>query len=62
MKSNKLFGKKFVTLGAMLSLMLMVFPANARVAGTSVETNDLVDTAVAAGQFKRSPRLWKLPG
>ena len=52
MKSNKLFGKKFVTLGAMLSLMLMVFPANARVAGTSVETNDLVDTAVAAGQFK----------
>jgi uncharacterized surface protein with fasciclin (FAS1) repeats len=52
MKSNKLFGKKLVTLGAMLSLILMVFPASARVAGKSVETNDLVDTAVAAGQFK----------
>jgi uncharacterized surface protein with fasciclin (FAS1) repeats len=54
MKSNKLVGKKLVALGSMLSLMaiLMVFPANARVAGNSVETNDLVDTAVAAGQFK----------
>jgi uncharacterized surface protein with fasciclin (FAS1) repeats len=54
MKPNKLVGKKLVALGSMLSLIaiLMVFPANARVAGNSVETNDLVDTAVAAGQFK----------
>lgn len=54
MKPNKLGGKKLVALGSMLSLIaiLMVFPANARVAGNSVETNDLVDTAVAAGQFK----------
>ena len=54
MKPNKLVGKKLVALGSMLSLIaiLMVFPANARVAGKSVETNDLVDTAVAAGQFK----------
>ena len=54
MKWNKLVGKKLVALGSMLSLIaiLMVFPANARVAGNSVETNDLVDTAVAAGQFK----------
>ena len=54
MKSNKLVGKKSVALGAMLSLIafVMVFPANTRGAGKSVETNDLVDTAVAAGQFK----------
>jgi uncharacterized surface protein with fasciclin (FAS1) repeats len=54
MKPNKLVGKKLLALGSMLSLfvILMVFPANARVAGNSVETNDLVDTAVAAGQFK----------
>src|SRR6185369_13884255 len=54
MKWNKLVGKKLVALGSMLSLIaiLMVFTANARVAGNSVETNDLVDTAVAAGQFK----------
>ncbi len=54
MKSNKLVGKKLIALGSMLSLIaiLMVFPASARVAGNSVETNDLVDTAVAAGQFK----------
>jgi uncharacterized surface protein with fasciclin (FAS1) repeats len=54
MKLNKLVGKKLVVLGSMLSLIaiLMVFPASARVAGNSVDTNDLVDTAVAAGQFK----------
>ena len=54
MKSNKSVGKKLVALGSMLSLfaILVVFPAKARVAGNSVETNDLVDTAVAAGQFK----------
>jgi uncharacterized surface protein with fasciclin (FAS1) repeats len=54
MKLNKLVGKKPVALGAMLSLIaiIMVFPADARVAGKSVESNDLVDTAVAAGQFK----------
>src|ERR1044072_4013091 len=54
MKPNKLVGKKLVALGSMLSLIaiLMAFPANARVAGNSVATNDLVDTAVAAGQFK----------
>jgi uncharacterized surface protein with fasciclin (FAS1) repeats len=54
MKLNKFVGKKLVALSATLSLIaiLVVFPANARVAGDSVETNDLVDTAVAAGQFK----------
>ena len=54
MKLNKFVGKKLVTLGAMLSLiaMVVVFPANARAAGHSVESNDVVETAVAAGQFK----------
>jgi uncharacterized surface protein with fasciclin (FAS1) repeats len=54
MKLNIFVGKKLVALSATLSLIaiLVVFPANARVAGDSVETNDLVDTAVAAGQFK----------
>jgi len=54
MKVNKLVRKKFVALGAMLSLIaiVMVFTANARVAAHSVESNDIVDTAVAAGQFK----------
>lgn len=54
MKPNKLVGKKLVTLGALLGLIAMVvaFPANARVAGNSVDSNDLVETAVAAGQFK----------
>ena len=54
MKVNKFVGKKLVTLGAMLSMIVMVgvFPANARVAGNSVESNDIVETAVAAGQFK----------
>lgn len=46
--------KKIVALGAMLSLIaiVMVVPANARFAGNPVESNDVVDTAVAAGQFK----------
>jgi len=54
MKLNKFVGKKRVALGAMLSLIAIVavFPANARVAGESVESNDIVETAVAAGQFK----------
>jgi len=54
MKVNKLVRKKFVALGAMLSLIAIVmgFTANARVAAHSVESNDIVDTAVAAGQFK----------
>jgi len=54
MKVNKLVGNKFVALGAMLSLIaiVMVFTANARVAAHSVESNDIVETAVAAGQFK----------
>ena len=52
MKLNKFGGKKLVAFGAMLSLIavVMVFPANA--AGNSDETNDVVETAVAAGQFK----------
>jgi uncharacterized surface protein with fasciclin (FAS1) repeats len=51
MKLNKLVGKKLVALGAMLSLIAIVMasPANARLAGNS---NDVVETAVAAGQFK----------
>ena len=54
MKQNKLGAKKLVAFGAMLSLIaiVMVFPANARVVGDSVKSNDLIDTAVAAGQFK----------
>jgi len=54
MKLNNLVRKKFVALGAMLSLIaiVMVFPANARVAARSVDSNDVVETAVAAGQFK----------
>jgi len=54
MKLNKLVRKKFAALGAMLSLIaiVMVFTANARVAAHSVESNDIVETAVAAGQFK----------
>ena len=54
MKLNKFVAKKLVALGAMLSLIaiVMVVPANARVAGNSVESNDIVETAVAAGQFK----------
>ena len=54
MKLNKFAGKKLVTLGAMLSLivMVLVFPANARIAGKSVASNDVIETAVAAGQFK----------
>jgi uncharacterized surface protein with fasciclin (FAS1) repeats len=54
MKLNKFVGKKHVALGAMLSLIaiVMALPANARVAGSSVKANDIVDTAVAAGQFK----------
>jgi uncharacterized surface protein with fasciclin (FAS1) repeats len=54
MKLNKLVRNKFLALGTTLSLLaiVMVVPANARAAGHSVETNDVVDTAVAAGQFK----------
>lgn len=54
MKLNKFMGKKLIRLGAMLSLIsiVAVFPANARIAGDSVEPNDIVDTAVAAGHFK----------
>jgi uncharacterized surface protein with fasciclin (FAS1) repeats len=53
MKLNKFAGKKLVALGAMLSLIAiaMALPVNARVAA-SVEANDVVETAVAAGQFK----------
>ncbi len=53
MKLNKFMSTKLVALGAMLSLIAMVFPANARVvAGNSFEPNDVIETAVAAGQFK----------
>lgn len=54
MKLNKFVGKKFMALGAMLSLMamIMVFPANAHGTVSSNETGDVVETAVAAGQFK----------
>lgn len=54
MKLNKFAGKKLVALGAMLSLVAVinVLPANAHATGKSDETNDVVDTAVAAGQFK----------
>src|ERR1044072_2735689 len=54
MKLKKLVRNKFAALGPMVSLtaIIMVFPANARVTAKSVESNDLVDTAVAAGQFK----------
>ena len=53
MKLNKIVGKK-LPLGALLSLIAMIvaFPANARAAGNSSELNDVVETAVAAGQFK----------
>ena len=54
MKMNKLVGKKLVVLSAMLSLIAIVMgsTANARVNGNSLESNDVVETAVAAGQFK----------
>lgn len=41
-------------LDALLSLMavFMALPVNARVAADSGDTKDVVDTAVAAGQFK----------
>jgi uncharacterized surface protein with fasciclin (FAS1) repeats len=54
MKLNKFAGKKLVALGAMLSLVaiVMALPTSARVAGNSIESNDVVATAVAAGQFK----------
>ena len=50
----KFVEKKLVALGVTLSLiaMVVVFPANARVAGDSVKSDDIVETAVAAGQFK----------
>ena len=54
MKMNKLVGKKLVVLSAMLSLIAIVMgsTANARVNANSLESNDVVETAVAAGQFK----------
>ena len=54
MKLKKLVRNKFAAFGAMVSLVaiIMMFPANARVSAESVQSNDLVDTAVAAGQFK----------
>ena len=54
MKMNKLVGKKLVALSAMLSLIAIVMgsTANARVNANSLESNDVVETAVAAGQFK----------
>jgi uncharacterized surface protein with fasciclin (FAS1) repeats len=54
MKLNKFAGEKIKALSAVLSLfaMVMVFPVHARVAGNSVKSNDVVETAVAAGQFK----------
>ena len=54
MKLDKFVGKKLVALGAILSLtaIVMAIPANARVARHSVESNDVIETAVAAGQFK----------
>ena len=50
----KFVEKKLVALGATLSLiaMVVVFPATARTAGDSVKSDDVVETAVAAGQFK----------
>jgi len=50
MKLNKFAGKKLVALGAMLSLIAVAFVAPA--AGNAVGKADIVDTAVAAGQFK----------
>jgi uncharacterized surface protein with fasciclin (FAS1) repeats len=53
MKLKKLVRNKVAALGAVSMIaIVMVFPANARGTGRSVESNDLVDTAVAAGQFK----------
>jgi uncharacterized surface protein with fasciclin (FAS1) repeats len=62
MKLKKLVRNKFAALGAMVSLMALitVFPANAR--GKSVESNDLVDTAVSAGQFKTLAAALKAAG
>ena len=50
----KFVEKKLVALGATLSLiaMVVVFPATAQTAGDSVKSDDVVETAVAAGQFK----------
>jgi uncharacterized surface protein with fasciclin (FAS1) repeats len=64
MKLKKLVRNKFAALGAMVSLVaiVMVFPANARTTGKSVESNDLVDTAVAAGQFKTLAAALKAAG
>ena len=51
---QKFAGKKLVVVGGMLSLiaMVMAYSAHARVNSNSVEPNDVIDTAVAAGQFK----------
>lgn len=54
MKLNKFAGKKLAARGTMLGLLaiVMTLTATARVVNSSVESNDLVETAVAAGQFK----------
>ena len=54
MKLDKYTGKKVAGRGAMLGLLAIVltFTATAHVANNAVESNDVVDTAVAAGQFK----------
>lgn len=54
MKLNRFVGKKLVALSVMLSLVtiVVVFAASARAARNSVESTDVVETAVAAGQFK----------
>ena len=53
MKLNEWVGKKLVALGTLsLIAIAIVAPANGRVAANSVESSDVVDTAVAAGQFK----------
>lgn len=54
MKLNKFAGKKLAARGTMLGLIAIVltFTATARVVNNSVQSNDLVETAVAAGQFK----------
>ena len=50
MKLNKFAGRKLAMLG--LIAIALTFTATSSVANNSVESNDLVETAVAAGQFK----------
>ena len=54
MKLNKFAVRTLAARGALLGLIAIVltFTATARVADNSVEPTDVVDTAVAAGQFK----------